>query len=67
MTGCYATRAPDDVAALPNVARVVPNADKDELVDAVAHEVGLTTAERFGDGDGPCGAPLAPGVPGARR
>ncbi|HEX6975084.1 MAG TPA: hypothetical protein VF147_11825, partial [Vicinamibacterales bacterium] len=25
VTGCYATREPDEVAALPNVVRVVPN------------------------------------------
>jgi threonylcarbamoyladenosine tRNA methylthiotransferase MtaB len=30
----------------------------------VAHECGVTTAERFGDGDGPCGAALQPGVAG---
>ena len=28
VTGCYATRRPDEVAALPNVVRVVPNDDK---------------------------------------
>ncbi len=30
-TGCYATRRPGDVAALPNVARIVPNARKHEI------------------------------------
>ena len=29
VTGCYATRRPDEVAALPNVVRVVANRDKD--------------------------------------
>src|SRR5215203_2740920 len=29
VTGCYATRAPADVGALPGVVRVVPNARKD--------------------------------------
>jgi len=31
VTGCYATRCPDEVAALPGVAAVVPNAEKDAL------------------------------------
>ena len=56
MTGCYATRRPEEVAALPNVIRVVANDEKDRLVQ--------TTAERFGDGDGACGAPIEPGVAG---
>jgi threonylcarbamoyladenosine tRNA methylthiotransferase MtaB len=64
VTGCYATRRPDEIAQLPNVARVVSNADKDTLVADVAAQVGLTSAERYGDGDGPCGAALTPGVAG---
>jgi threonylcarbamoyladenosine tRNA methylthiotransferase MtaB len=31
VTGCYATRRPDEVAALPNVAQVVRNDDKPRL------------------------------------
>src|SRR5712692_2459077 len=31
VTGCYATRRPDEVAALPNVARVIANDDKPRL------------------------------------
>jgi len=59
VTGCYATRQPADVASLPNVVRVIPNGGKVHLVaDA------LTTAERFGDGDGSCGARLEPGIAG---
>jgi threonylcarbamoyladenosine tRNA methylthiotransferase MtaB len=58
VTGCYATRRPDEVADLPNVLRVVPN----ELKETLGRE--LTTAERFGAGDGPCGAGLEPGVAG---
>jgi threonylcarbamoyladenosine tRNA methylthiotransferase MtaB len=64
VTGCYATRRPRDLAELPNVARIVLNPDKDRLVDLVADSIGLPTAERFGGGDGPCGAPLLPGVGG---
>ncbi len=56
VTGCYATRRPDEVAALPNVVRVVGNHEKDWLVQ--------TTAVRFADGDGACGAPIEPGVAG---
>jgi len=32
VTGCYATRRPDELAALPNVARVVLNDDKPKLI-----------------------------------
>src|SRR5918999_5579634 len=31
VTGCYATRRPDDVCELPNVTQVIRNADKDDL------------------------------------
>ena len=53
VTGCYATRQPAEVSALPNVVRVVANTEKDDVV-----------ASMFGDGDGPCGHSLAPGVAG---
>jgi threonylcarbamoyladenosine tRNA methylthiotransferase MtaB len=62
VTGCYATRRPDEVAALPNVVRVVPNDDKPRLLQLV--QAGLTTAERFAGGDGACGAAIEPGVAG---
>src|SRR5690242_17053308 len=82
VTGCYATRRPDEVAALPNVVRIVPNGDKPRLVRIMtkataedaesrsrsgvsAHSaMSLSTAERFGDGDGACGAAIEPGVAG---
>lgn len=64
VTGCYATRRPGDVRDLPNVVRVVSNDDKDGLVDEVAGEMGLSTAVRYGTGDGPCGAPMTPGLAG---
>lgn len=64
VTGCYATRRPDAIAELPNVAAIVRNPDKDALVDIVAGDMGLPTAARFGAGEGPCGLPLAPGVAG---
>src|SRR6478609_8688761 len=43
VTGCYATRRPDDVAALPNVAHVIPNDDKPRLIELVRRTDG--TAE----------------------
>ena len=71
VTGCYATRRPDEVSELPNVARVVSNDEKDDLVAHIAPWIGLsprgeiTTADRYGSGDGPCGdALLFPGVAG---
>jgi threonylcarbamoyladenosine tRNA methylthiotransferase MtaB len=62
VTGCYATRRPEDVAALPNVVRVVSNRQKDLLGSVLGEEFGATTAAR--DGEGPCGTTLAPGVAG---
>ncbi|HEX7138384.1 MAG TPA: tRNA (N(6)-L-threonylcarbamoyladenosine(37)-C(2))-methylthiotransferase MtaB [Vicinamibacterales bacterium] len=72
VTGCYATRRPEEVAALPNVVRVVPNDDKPRLVPllrqsptARAYVVeDVTSAERFGDGEGSCGARIGPGLAG---
>lgn len=64
VTGCYATRRPDDVRELPNVTHIVPNQLKDELLATIESSVTtLSTALRYGDGDGPCGA-LEPGVAG---
>jgi len=63
VTGCYATRS-DEVAELPNVVRVVRNGDKERLLDAVSAAWGIGTADRFGDGAGPCGASIEPGVAG---
>jgi threonylcarbamoyladenosine tRNA methylthiotransferase MtaB len=40
VTGCHATLAPAELAALPGVARVVPNERKDRLIDLFAPEVG---------------------------
>jgi threonylcarbamoyladenosine tRNA methylthiotransferase MtaB len=64
VTGCYATRRPEELSDLSNVIRVVGNQSKDALVHSIAEEVGLTTSERFGDGEGPCGTTLEPGVAG---
>ena len=59
-TGCYSTRRPDDLAVLPNVVRVIANDSKRNLIDLVEQ----STAIRFGDGDGPCGSSIVPGVAG---
>jgi threonylcarbamoyladenosine tRNA methylthiotransferase MtaB len=64
VTGCYATRRRDEFEGLTNVLRVVPNGDKASVVSLLAADLGLTTAERFGDGDGGCGAAIEPGVAG---
>ena len=64
VTGCYATRRPGDLRDLPNVTHVVSNQLKDELVAAIESSVpSLSTASRYGEGEGPCGA-LEPGVAG---
>jgi threonylcarbamoyladenosine tRNA methylthiotransferase MtaB len=63
-TGCYATRRPDEVSALPGVIRLLPNDVKLQAADLLARAGVLTTAERFGDGSGACGAPIEPGVAG---
>lgn len=59
-TGCYATRRPDELASLPGVVRVVRNDLKLDLNEIL----GPSTAERFGDGDGPCGELIQPGMAG---
>ena len=75
VTGCYATRRPDEVAALPNVVQVVSNDDKPRMISFV-RSVRLqpdlmepvclkadTTYDSVGSnletGDGPCGAPCS--------
>jgi threonylcarbamoyladenosine tRNA methylthiotransferase MtaB len=63
-TGCYATRRPDEVLALPNVVRIVANDDKPKTISLLSTDFGLTTAVRFGDGEGSCGSPIEPGVAG---
>ena len=63
-TGCYASRAAEEVAALPGVVAVVPNVEKEELAARIVAAVEPTTAVRFGAGDGACGAPIRPGERG---
>ncbi len=62
-TGCYASRDPREILDLPGSAMVVPNDEKHRVVDQVLSGV-ETTADRFGDGPGACGALVSPGVVG---
>ena len=55
LTGCYATREPDALAAMPGVVRLVPNSRKDDLVPGVC---GSTSIE------GDCRPHLEPGAMG---
>jgi len=75
VTGCYATRCADDVGSLPGVVQIVRNDRKDRLVEEMAAALdtvrpvdgdaaGVPTAERFGAGEGSCGAAIQPGVAG---
>jgi threonylcarbamoyladenosine tRNA methylthiotransferase MtaB len=65
VTGCYATRRPEEVRKLPNVTHVVSNQLKDDLLSVISFSdpSSHSTATRYSDGDGPCGA-LEPGVAG---
>ena len=63
-TGCYASRAAEEMAALPGVVAVVPNVEKEALAARILDTVEPTTAVRFGGGDGACGAPIRPGERG---
>src|SRR5262249_17778749 len=61
-TGCYATRCPDEVPALPGVVRVVRNEEKLDLVRNGLHSSGLHPHDQHGEG--PCGSAIQPGVAG---
>lgn len=62
VTGCYATRNPTEVTGLASAVRIVRNDDKEQLLDASG--ILTTTADRFGVGDGSCGASIEPGIAG---
>ena len=78
VTGCYATRRPDEIAALPNVAQVVLNHDKPRLIQIlrektaknaqIADKILFSASSAISAvpslGDGPCGATIEPGVAG---
>src|SRR4051812_23851716 len=80
VTGCYATRRPDEVSALPGVERIVPNDDKPRLMQLLRRPEGtaedaksaektlgsafLAVSAVSSGSDGPCGATIEPGVAG---
>jgi threonylcarbamoyladenosine tRNA methylthiotransferase MtaB len=57
-TGCYATRCGDEIAALPNVVRVVRNDQKADLISHVGRDFSIA------DTGGPCGRSIEPGLAG---
>src|SRR3954470_2209014 len=57
VTGCYATRRPEELPSLPNVTRIVLNDDKPRLMQILKEESAIVF-----EGDGPCGAAIQPGV-----
>jgi threonylcarbamoyladenosine tRNA methylthiotransferase MtaB len=65
VTGCYATRRPDEVAALSNVVQVVSNDDKPRMMSLVRLKSDSTyVSDQRRDENGPCGATIQPGVAG---
>ncbi len=62
VTGCYATRSPDELGSLPNVVGVVSNALKASMAAAIDDAFGLSATEGVGAAEGPCGQ--APGAMG---
>jgi threonylcarbamoyladenosine tRNA methylthiotransferase MtaB len=64
VTGCYATSRPGDIRELPNVVSLVANDEKSSLAARIIGDPGPTTAERYGSGDGSCGAAIEPGMAG---
>lgn len=67
VTGCYATRRPDEIQDLPGVTHVVPNVAKETAVPLLwrdASGASVTTASRADSGEGSCGATVVPGVAG---
>jgi threonylcarbamoyladenosine tRNA methylthiotransferase MtaB len=64
VTGCYATRRPAEVARLPGVASLLPNRDKDCVLEAVG--LGLRSERPGPNGtmEGGFGATLRPGALG---
>ena len=64
VTGCYATRKPDDLDHLPNVRMIVPNRLKADLPRVLDEQFAGTPHHGFGQGDDACGLGLAPGAMG---
>ncbi len=64
LTGCYATLAPDQAAALPGVGRVVPNRHKDGLIALL--DPGMVEAPGATDARASEPAPAWPAGPSTR-
>ena len=64
VTGCYATRCASDVETLPGVVHVVRNDEKLGIASLLEQSGELPTSVRFGEGAGPCGAEIEPGIGG---
>ena len=47
VTGCYAQRAPEEIAALPGVTAVIGNSHKHQLAEIALHEDESFRAEKF--------------------
>jgi threonylcarbamoyladenosine tRNA methylthiotransferase MtaB len=64
VTGCYATRAPGEVASLPGVVHIVPNARKEKTVEEALAALRAASSTYVGQGFSPaCGDGSAPIVP----
>jgi len=63
VTGCYAERAPADIAGLPNVVAVLPNSAKHGLPERVLELFGR---EGEGAGEAKAGREFPPSEPGRR-
>src|SRR5262245_21592438 len=64
VTGCYATRRPDEIASLPNVVRGAPNQQKLELARGSRLHPERSTAGRSGEGGGSSAPAIAGGAAG---
>jgi threonylcarbamoyladenosine tRNA methylthiotransferase MtaB len=56
VTGCYATRAPGEVADLPGVVHIVPNARKERAVEEALAALGTRSPTYVGQGFSPASA-----------
>jgi threonylcarbamoyladenosine tRNA methylthiotransferase MtaB len=65
VTGCYATRAPGEVANLPGVARIVPNVRKERIVEEALAALRVNSPRYVGQSFSPASgtAEAVPHVP----
>lgn len=64
VTGCYATRKPEDLDHLPNVIRLVSNPEKDSLLGVIGEELARASRPPDDRGEGSCGGGVVPGAMG---